>query len=92
MGNLKIRQISNNKCNVCDGTGRQLDFKCPLCGSAWYGSSSVRESSNFKRYCHGASHCQFSWMEYEDMRFFRPGDQKCIACNGAGKESVWEDL
>jgi hypothetical protein len=90
MGDLKVRQISDNQCNICWGTGRQLEFRCPLCNSYMYGSSSTREVGNFKRHCHGDTSCWFSWMDYEDWRYFKPGDEICVACNGTGKESIWE--
>lgn len=79
---------SDKKCVICRGTGFHFEFKCPICNGMFFGS--YGDYTTLKRYCKSDEKCRFQWMEYEDYRYIKPTDGKCIICKGTGKETLIE--
>lgn len=81
--------MSDGKCVPCRGTGKHLDFKCPVCSGPFFGSiGDARLDIPLKRYCSSDPHCQFQWMQYEDARYVLPTEVTCIFCSGTGNETL----
>lgn len=78
--------MNSDDCVACRGTGSHIEFKCPICGSPFFGS--ISEGDRLKRYCTGSEKCRFQWMDYEDFKYLKPVGGVCIICNGSGKETL----
>lgn len=72
------------QCAICHGDGKFYDFRCPFCRSNRFGS--VSSGDHLRRYC---AECHFSWMDYEDFRYFIKTEYNCLACMGTGQMIVW---